>query len=69
MRKIIIILLIIASLHATIQADTFSEIAKKYELSVDGKKYVVSGFTPFASATDNDIFANTMLWIINNVCL
>ncbi|MBE6318962.1 MAG: hypothetical protein E7081_08325 [Bacteroidales bacterium] len=68
MRKIIIILLIIASLHATIQADTFSEIAKKYELSVDGKKYVVSGFTPFASATDNDIFANTMLWIINNVC-
>ncbi len=39
-----------------------------YPVSVDGNKYVVSGFLPIAGKSDADIFANAALWVIDNIC-
>lgn len=39
-----------------------------YPLEADGNKYVVSGFTPFSNLTDEEIFANALLWTVENVC-
>lgn len=49
-------------------AQTFTEQKKTYPLGADGNKYVVSGFTPFSSVTDETIYANALLWTIENVC-
>lgn len=47
---------------------TFSELKTQYPISADGKNYVVSGFIPFSNMSDEAVFANTLLWTINNVC-
>lgn len=39
-------------------AQTFTEQKKSYPVSADGNKYVVSGFTPFSSMHDENIYAN-----------
>lgn len=49
-------------------AQNFMEMGKKYLLSQEGGKYVVSGFVPFANVEDEDIYANALLWTIENVC-
>lgn len=49
-------------------AQNFTEMGKKYLLSQEGGKYVVSGFVPFANVEDGDIYANALLWTIENVC-
>ena len=49
-------------------AQTFSEIGNTYPVSVDGDKYVVNGFITFDSRTDEEIFANTLLWTVENIC-
>lgn len=49
-------------------AQNFTEMGKKYLLSQEGGKYVVSGFVPFANVEDEDIYANALLWTIENVC-
>jgi len=49
-------------------AQTFTEQKKSYPISADGNKYVVSGFTPFSSMQDENIYANALLWTIKNVC-
>lgn len=49
-------------------AQTFTELKRTYPVSADGNKYVVSGFTPFNSLNDENIYANTLLWTIENVC-
>lgn len=68
MKKIIVFALMLCGLVISAQADTFSEIGQKYELSLDDKKWVISGFTPFANGSDGDIFANTLLWTVDKVC-
>lgn len=47
---------------------TFTETGKNYPISADGKMYVVSGFTPFDNLSDNDIYANALLWTVENIC-
>lgn len=49
-------------------AQTFTEQKKAYPISADGNKYVVSGFTPFGSLSDETIYANALLWTVENVC-
>ena len=43
-------------------AQTFVEIGNTYPVSVDGNKYVVNGFITFDKLTDEEIYANTLLW-------
>lgn len=50
------------------KAQTFTEQKKAYPISTDGNKYVVSGFTSFSSLNDETIYANALLWTIENVC-
>lgn len=49
-------------------AQTFTETAQVYPLSLDRNKYVVSGFVPFENRKDEEIYANALLWAIENVC-
>lgn len=51
-----------------ISSQTFTEIGKVYPINTDGKKYVISGFVPFSHLNDEDIYANTLLWTIENIC-
>jgi len=57
-----------ASLPVAAQDNTFSEIGTQYPLSNDGKNLVVSGFMAFSGQSDEDIFANAMLWAVENLC-
>lgn len=52
----------------SVMAQTFSEQGNTYPVNVDGNKCVVSGFTPFSNLSDEKIFANALLWAIENVC-
>ncbi len=49
-------------------AQTFSELGNVYPVSIDGNKYAVNGFVSFEHLTDEDIFANALLWTVENVC-
>ena len=44
-------------------AQTFTEQKKTYPVSA-----VVSGFTSFSPASDEHIYANALLWTVENVC-
>ena len=39
-----------------------------YPLTIDGNKYVVSGFIPFSNLTDEEIYANALLWTVESIC-
>lgn len=52
----------------TLSAQTFVETGNSYPISVDGTKYVVSGFTSFNNLKDEEIYANALLWTVENVC-
>lgn len=52
----------------SLMAQNFSEQGKTYPVNVDGNKCVVSGFTPFSSLDDEKIYANALLWAIENIC-
>lgn len=49
-------------------AQTFTETGKTYPLTTDGNKYVVSGFIPFPHQKDEEVYANALLWTIENIC-
>lgn len=48
-------------------AQTYQEKGQQYPLTVDGKKYIISGFTPFADLSDEAIYVNALLWAIDNI--
>lgn len=48
--------------------NSFSETGTIYPIESDGQKYVVSGFVSIANQSDENIFANTLLWCVENVC-
>ncbi|MCD8310510.1 MAG: hypothetical protein LUB83_04780 [Prevotellaceae bacterium] len=50
------------------QVYSFTDQGQTYPLSEEGSKYVVSGFTPFYSLSDDVIYANALLWTIDNIC-
>ena len=63
--------LIVACLLAGVVSafgQTFSELKTQYPVNTDGKNCVVNGFLPLNNMSDETIFANTLLWTINNVC-
>lgn len=67
MLRILLSILFLSQIF-TLTAQTFSEIGNTYPISVDGNKYVVNGFVTFDNLNDESIFANTLLWIVENVC-
>lgn len=66
-RHFLIIICLLAG-FVSASGQTFSELKTQYPVSADGENYVVSGFIPFSGMSDETIFANTLLWTINNVC-
>ncbi|MCD8287666.1 MAG: hypothetical protein LUC18_02355 [Porphyromonadaceae bacterium] len=49
-------------------AQSFTDEGKTYPLAADGNRYVVSGFAPINAVDDETIFANAILWTVQNVC-
>lgn len=70
MKKVLFSILFILgiSYQAFCNTSSYSEIGTQYELSVDDNFYIVNGFIPFSGQTDKTIFANAMLWTVENVC-
>lgn len=70
MKKVLFSLLLIIGINSQVLCNTtsYSEIGTQYELSIDDNFYVVTGFIPFSGQTDHAIFANAMLWTVENVC-
>lgn len=52
----------------TLSSQTFVETGNIYPLNIDGNKYVVSGFVSFENLNDEEIYANALLWTVENVC-
>lgn len=48
-------------------AQTYQEKEQQYPLTVYGKKYIVSGFTSFGGLNDETVYANALLWAIDNI--
>lgn len=67
MLRISILLLFIFHIF-TLSSQTFVETGNIYPLNIDGNKYVVSGFVSFENLNDEDIYANALLWTVENVC-
>ena len=67
-QRLWILSFLLAGITLQTTAQTFTEQGKTYPISADGNKYVVTGFTPFSQLNDEGIFANTLLWTVENVC-
>ena len=67
-QRLWILSFLLAGITLQATAQTFTEQGKTYPVSADGNKYVVTGFTPFSQLNDEEIFANTLLWTVENVC-
>lgn len=61
-----IIVCVLAIVSAAAQNYSFSDRAQQYSLSDEGDKKVVTGFVSF-SKNDQTIFANSLLWAIENI--
>lgn len=48
-------------------AQTYQEKEQQYPLTVDEKKYIISGFTSFEGISDETIYVNALLWAIDNI--
>lgn len=47
----------------------FSQFADtRYSLAKDNDKLVINGFVSFESMSDDEVFANSLLWTVENVC-
>jgi hypothetical protein len=57
---------VLAIVSAAAQNYSFSDRAQQYSLSDEGDKKVVTGFVSF-SKNDQTIFANSLLWAIENI--
>ncbi len=68
MKKALLSILTIIGISIQGLCNTYSEIGTQYELSVDNNQYIVTGFIPFSGQTDKNIFANSMLWTVENIC-
>ena len=49
-------------------AQTFTETGKTYPVNTEGDICVINGFTTFNGFSDEKIYANTLLWAIENIC-
>lgn len=64
----LLIIAISLILTFSLKAQTFTETGQSYPVSIDKNKYAVSGFVPFEKLKDEEIYANSLLWIIENIC-
>ncbi len=62
------IIFVAVGFSTAVTAQTYVEIGTTYPLSTDGNKYVVNGFISADGLTDEDIYANALLWTVENVC-
>lgn len=65
--RLLLICVILTRIFST-TAQTFTETGQIYPVRADGNKYAVSGFVPFENLKDEEIFANALLWTIENIC-
>lgn len=49
-------------------AQSYTEIGDLYPLQANGDKHTVNGFVRFNGSTDENIYANALLWVIENIC-
>ncbi|MDE6347649.1 MAG: hypothetical protein K2L60_03065 [Bacteroides sp.] len=49
-------------------AQSYSEIGNLYHLQAHGDKQAVSGFIQFNGMTDENVYANALLWVVENIC-
>lgn len=66
--RLLAIVFLLGGILPSLIAQTFTEQKKTYPVSADGSKYVVNGFIPFSPMSDENIYANALLWTIKNVC-
>lgn len=66
--RLILSALLLTAATISLTAQTFVEKNATYPLAVDGNKYVVNGVVNFSDKSDETIFANALLWNIDNVC-
>lgn len=67
MQRLLVLFLVCLRMYGA-GAQTFAETNAIYPVNPDGNKYVVSGFVPFETLKDETIFANALLWTVENVC-
>lgn len=65
MKKLLLFILVFTAIE--VSAQTYQENAKQYPVTTDGSKYIVSGFVGFNETADENIFANALLWAIDNI--
>lgn len=63
-----IYLLILMCCFFLSSAQTFTETGKTYPVNMEGDKCVINGFTAFNGLSDEKIYANTLLWAVENIC-
>ncbi len=63
-----IYLLILMCCFFPSSAQTFTETGKTYPVNMEGDKCVINGFTAFNGLSDEKIYANTLLWAVENIC-
>lgn len=70
MKRIVPFLLLACLFFAplTIKGQSFVDKKEQYPIASDNGKSIVSGFVPFAGVSDETIFANAMLWAVENIC-
>lgn len=67
-KKQLLLFFLFCILTVSLKAQTYTEIGNIYPVSADGTKSVVTGFIPFKGLSDEMIFTNTLLWVIENIC-
>ncbi len=69
MRNLILVICLIASLNVfPAYGQTYEEINQVYPVSENKGQRVITGFKEFAGLSDEQIFANTLKWSINEYC-
>ena len=67
-KRILLISLFLLLATAAARAQMYGATGKTYPVSTDGDRYVVNGFFTYTGQTDRDIFAKTLIWVVDNVC-
>ncbi len=65
MNKLLFFIFLLASIGS--YAQKYQEQGDKYPLRADENKYIVNGFVAFDGLGDEAIFANSLLWAIDNI--
>lgn len=67
-RILSLFLAVVAIFPAFSQTEDYSAHIRQYELSLQDGRYSVNSFCSFPQLDDKTIFANLLLWAVDNVC-